>query len=145
MVNEQQLLKRLVDREVLGEAYAASSAYVMRKAFEANKALAPFKGRADLAPAIIKQFERQRTKRPDWVVLSAHLYALQLTGADRETRNAVKVVLRDKVLKADPMVGQFAAHVGNNLVKYKKRVPAGHYYAAEEVKGILGGLQRKEG
>ena len=143
MTNDQ-LIGLLEDPRVLLEAHAASSAYVMRKAFAESKELQVFGGRVDLAPAILDRIQRLSDAGSDPVVVSAHLYALELTGAATEVGAAVVQVLGDEALRADPMLGQFAGQTGASLIHTDDRVAAGSYFEPEELKGILRALQREE-
>ena len=104
-MDTDKLLGSLEDQHVLIEAYAASSSYVMRKAFAMSEKLEAFRGRNDLAPNILARIE-QLTKKPgDPVILGAHLYALELTGAKPEIRTAMLRVLEEEKLRDGPLVG----------------------------------------
>lgn len=143
-MNNDKLLGLLEDQRVLLDAYAASSAYVMRKAFAASKELQAFKDRTDLAPTILEKVGRL-TKRPgDPVVLSAHLYVLVLTGAEREILAATLQVLREKVLRDNPLAGQFAAQIGAKVVSLEKTVQESHF-EPDELEKVFHALELKEG
>ncbi len=116
-MERNRLLALLEDRETLLEAYAASSAYVLRKAYERIEALQAFKDKAALAPAVLERLEAHlEAGRPrDPVVIGAYLYALELTGARPETARAAAAVLRDPVFRQDPLVGQLAGRLGEHL------------------------------
>lgn len=117
---EDKLLAVLQDRQALLEAYAASSARVMRGVFERHKVLKPFRGRRDLAPAIL---ERLKGIHPpgDPVIIGAHLYALELTGARPEMARGVTFVLRAQGKKDPYLVGQLAGFTGAALLRPEGR------------------------
>lgn len=140
-----KLMDLLDDPGVLLEAYAASSAYVMREAFMASKQLQVFKRRRDLALAILGRVKLLTRKPRDPVVLGAHLYALELTGADDEIRAATLHVLRHKALQDDPLAGQFAGQIGFNLTHAKKKLAPGTYLAPADLQGVVKALEQKEG
>jgi hypothetical protein len=143
-MDNDKLLGLLEDHRVLLEAQAASSAYVMRKAFVASRELQAFAGRTNLAPALLERVERLTKEPGDPVVLGAHLYALELTGADDEIRAATLQVLGNEALRDDPLAGQFAGQVAARLVRFEDKVAAGSYFEPEELEGVLGALERKE-
>jgi len=118
---DEKLLAVLQDKKVLLEAYAASSAQVMRLAFQKIKALQPFKGRADLAPPVLEKLIGIRPPG-DPVVVGAHLYALELTGVRREIAKGVTFVLKDQGRKDPHLVGLLAGYTGVTLVKPEGRV-----------------------
>lgn len=108
-MTDEKLLALLEDQHTLLLASAASSAYVMRRGFEMAKSLQEFKGRADLAPAILERLTVHLKEPKDPTVIGAHLYALELTGAPKEMAQGAVMTLRR--LKEDPLAGQFAAQV----------------------------------
>ncbi len=113
---DDRLLALLQDQKALLEAYAASSARVMRLAFQQLKDMKAFKGRADLAPAILEKLTGLAAPG-DPVVIGAHLYALELTGARREIARAVKHALSNQGRKDPYLVGQLAALTGASLLR----------------------------
>lgn len=115
----EQLLKLLKDNHVLQLAYAASSDYVLRKSFGLIKELQVFRGKKELAPAILKQYEGFVKKLSNSVIIGAHLYALELTGEQETIRKAVITTLEQKELRQDPMVGQTAGKIASGLLRRK--------------------------
>jgi hypothetical protein len=115
----EQLLKLLEDAHVLRLAYAASSDYVMRLSFERIKELQAFRRKTELAPNILKQFENRIERVRDSVILGAHLYALELTGAQDALRKAVVATLDQKELRQDPMLAQTAGKIAARLLRRK--------------------------
>jgi len=115
-------LRLLEDRRVLLEAQAASSAYVLRRALEATKELQVFRGRADLANFLVQHVERFTAEPADPVVLAAHLYALELTGARRELIASTLRVLKARQWRGDALAGVFAGHVAAGLVRGRKQL-----------------------
>ncbi len=146
---DDRLLAMLQDRKALLEAYAASSARVMRLAFQQHKDLKAFKGRADLAPGILEKLAG--IKPPgDPVIIGAHLYALELTGARREIAKAVALVLRNQGRKDPYLVGQLAGFSGAGLVRPEGpgRVPpidATKAFKPKDLDEILKIVEREEG
>jgi len=116
-MERNKLMALLEDRETLLEAYAASSAYVLRKAYESIEALQVFRGKAALAPAVLQRLQAHLAAGSPWdpVVIGAHLYALELTGAHPETCRAVAAVLREPVFRQDLLVGQLAGRLARRL------------------------------
>jgi hypothetical protein len=143
-MNDDRLFNLLKDPHVLLEAHAASSAYVMRSAFDESKELSAFAGRTDLAAEIRERIAELAKERGDPVLLSAHLFALELTGAIGEARSAVEQVLRDEALRRDPLAGQFAGQVGARLVGSEDKIALGGHFSPEELGELLRALQRKE-
>jgi hypothetical protein len=115
----ERLLKLLEDTHALRLAYTASSDYVMRLAFEHIKDLQAFRGKTELAPAILKQYESFVERVRDSVILGAHLYALELTGAKEAVRKAVVATLDLKELRQDSMVVQTAGKIAVSLLRRK--------------------------
>lgn len=139
------LLESLEDQHVLIEAYAASSSYVMKKAFTTSEKLHAFKGRNDLALSILARIE-QLTKEPsDPVILGVHLYALELTGAKPEINAALLHVLEKEGLRTDPLIGQLAGEIGFNQVKPKNQLAPGAYLSAEELQSVADALKKEGG
>lgn len=148
---EDKIFAVLNNPKALLEAYAASSAGVMRLAFERNKDLQAFRGRKDLAPAIL---ERLTGLRPpgDPVVTGAHLYALELTGARTHIARAVAMVLKGIGEKDPHLVGQLAGFTGAALLRPEGarhpatpgRVPALRL-KRQELDEILKAVEREEG
>ena len=75
---EERFLNVLGDQEVLFDAYAASSAYVLHKAFEGIEQLQAFRGRKELAPLLVEHIDAMADEPADPIVFGAHLYALSL-------------------------------------------------------------------
>jgi len=142
---DNELLRRLQDQEVLLAAYAASSAFVMHRAFEAMEKLRAFRGRTDLAPAIVARLKALSKKPRDPVILGAHLYALGLTGARREMGKGISLILEKDLLRQDPLVGQLAGTMGAGLVHPKKKLAPGAVFQAKELEAILTALKEKGG
>lgn len=138
-------LESLKDQNVLIEAYAASSSYVMRKAFVASEKLDAFRGRNDLAPNILARIEQLTKKPSDPVILGAHLYALELTGAKPEIHTAILRILEEEKLRDDPLVGQIAGEIGFKLVKTRKQLTPGAYLTIDELQGVVEALKQEEG
>jgi hypothetical protein len=143
-MSNDRLLGLLEDQHILLEARAASSAYVMRKAFRACEELQAFKGRADIAPALLEKVGELIKEPTDPVILGAHLYALELTGADSETRAAMLQVLRNEALQGDPMVSQFAGHIGFNLIRPEEKLTPGTYLDQSELQKVVRSLEQEE-
>jgi len=146
---DDKLLAVLQDRKALLEAYAASSAGVMRLAFQRSKELRAFRGRKDLAPAIL---ERLTGIRPpgDPVVIGAHLYALELTGARVETAKGVAFVLRHQGRKDPYLAGQLAGFTGQAFIRPEGGRPARPVAPAkrlrpEDLEEILRAVEREGG
>jgi hypothetical protein len=78
----------------------------------------------------------------DPVVLSAHLYALGLTGDEAIERAAVTRVLADKQLREDPLAGQFAGRIGARLIRTRSAI--GQYLSPAELETIFNTLRKKE-
>ena len=118
-MSEEGLLRHLRDPEVLLQAYAASSAYVLRQAYQIIPELQAFRDKETLVSPVLEQLQliRQAPGHPDPVVVGAHLYALEIAGAEPETARAVASVLRDPVLRDDPLLGQLAGQIGASLLK----------------------------
>jgi len=114
---EEQQLKLLEDTHLLRLAYAASSDYVMRLSFERIEELNAFRRKTGLAPAILKQYKRLVETVRDSVILGAHLYALELTGATDAVRQAVVITLDQRELRQDPMVAQTAGKIAARLIR----------------------------
>lgn len=148
---DDRMLSVLNDPKVLLEAYAASSAGVMRLAFERSKDLQAFRGRKDLAPVIL---ERLTALRPpgDPVVTGAHLYALELTGARPHLARAVSMVLKGAGEKDPHLAGQLAGFSGTALLRSEgTRTPVAPPQAPpralkrQELAEILKAAEREEG
>ena len=145
MDTDKLIIESLEDQNVLIEAYAASSSYVMRKAFAASEKLDAFKGRNDLAPTILSRIEQLTKKPSDPVIFGAHLYALELTNAKPEIRAAVLHVLEKEELQNDPLVGQIAGEIGFKQVAPKKQLTPGAYLTVEELQGVVEALRQEGG
>jgi hypothetical protein len=142
-MNNEDPLTILEDQQILLDAYAASSAYVLRKIFNDEKKLKVFKGKTDLAPTILEKIQ-ELTKEPgNPVILSLHLFALELTGADAEIISGTVQVMRDKTFRLGTMEGQFACHVGSRFVGREKTEP-GSYFETEEIEEVFQALKGKE-
>lgn len=146
---DDKLLALLQDPKALLEAYAASSARGMRLAFQQHKELAAFKGRADLAPVVL---EKLMGLGPlgDPVFVGAHLYALELSGARRETAKAVGSLLRGQGRKDPYLVGQLAGITGAGLLRSRgpgreqPNAPA-RALKPKDLDEILQAVEREEG
>ncbi len=136
-------LEILRDRRVLLEAHAASSAYVMRRVFESSRELTVFSKRADLAPEIAGKIEKALEGRFDPVFLSAHLFALEMTGVRAQIVRATGRILRDKRALEDPLLGQFAGQIGSRIIGLKK--PSESHLTFEELKKVSQSLGQKGG
>lgn len=127
---DEKLLATLQDRRALLEAYAASSAWVMRRAFERVKDIQAFRGRKDLAPTLLEKLAGIGPPG-DPVIVGAHLYALELTGARREIAKGVVHVLKGPGRKDPHLVGQLAGfasavfmpRMGRETIALKVRRP----------------------
>ncbi len=137
----ERLLVMLEDRHALRLAYSASSDYVMRLSFERIKELQAFRGRTELSPAILKQYESLTEKVRDSVILSAHLYALELTGARDAIRKAVMMTLDQKELRQDSMVAQTAGKIAAQLLR--RRLPRGKDFSEQELDEIHAALRKE--
>lgn len=138
-------LEPLEDKSDFIEAYAASSSYVMRKAFAASEKLNAFKGRQDLAPAILAKIEQLLEKPGDPVILGAHLYALELTSAKPQINAAVLRVLEKEGLRDDPLIGQLAGEIGFKQATPDKQLTPGAYLTPEELKAVVDALKQEGG
>ncbi len=141
MPKDDKLLSLLEDRSILLDAYAASSVYVMQKAFKNIKRLQAFKDRTDLAPSLLKKIRNLTRKLRDPIILGAHLYALEITMARREILQATILVLKQPAHRYDPLIGQIAGHIGKRLL----RPPFADYLKPDELEDIFKNLQREEG
>ncbi len=142
-MEDVKLLKSIEDRRVLMEAYAASSSYVLRKAFAASEKLKEFEGREDLAPDILSKVEKLAEKPNDPVIIGAHLYALELTRAKPQLHTAVLRVLEKENFQEDPLIGQFAGGIAFKLVKTKKQFAIDAYFTKEELQGVVKALKQE--
>ena len=138
-------LKPLSDRNVLLEAHAASSAYVMQKAFAASEKLNAFRGRKDLAPAILAKIEELSANPGDPVILGAHLYVLELIGAKPELKEAILRLLENDGLRADPLIGQQAGEIAIRQAKPDKRLDPGANLSIEDLKDLADALKQSKG
>jgi hypothetical protein len=134
----------LNDFEILIEAYAASSPYVMREAFMRIKQFDSFKGRQDLAPDVIRKLSSLIKKPKDPVIIAAHLYALELIGQKKELRSSTSGVLGNNTLVNDPMVGQFAGQIGYRLLYPRRKLDPNAFISIAEMKKIASALKEKE-
>lgn len=144
-MDTDKLLESLEDRNVLLEAHAASSAYVMRKAFAASEKLHAFEGRNDLAPIILERIKQLTEKPCDPVILGASLFALELTNDKPEIHAAVLHVLEKEELRDDPLIGQLAGEIGFKLIKTRKQLTPGTYLTIDELQGVIEALGQEEG
>jgi hypothetical protein len=142
---DEQLLEILQDWRILRLAYAASSAYVMRLAFEETKDLEAFRGLTDLAASIRARYEELAAKNADTVMLGAHLYALDLAGARDAIRNAVMFTLENPRLRGDPRLAQFAGRMGAGLLAAGRRLSPGTDLSEDELERIHAELKGREG
>jgi hypothetical protein len=138
---DEDLLKLLKDAHALVLAYSASSEYVMRLSFDRIRGLQAFRGRAELAPDVLEQYEGLVERVHDSVVLGAHLYALELTGARHAVREAVVATLDRKDLRHDPMLGQAAGKAGARLLR--RRLPRGKDLSDQELDEVWGTLKKE--
>jgi hypothetical protein len=143
-MDNDELLGFLEDPKALMDAYAASSAYVLRKFFTASKKLQAFTGRTDLAPSLLEELKRQAKNLKDPVKLGALLYALELTGASREIRAGALHVLRNKALRDEPLAGQFACQIGARIVGFERETVE-NYFEPDERQRVYHALEVKEG
>ena len=141
MDTDKLIIESLEDQNVLIEAYAASSSYVMRKAFAASEKLDAFKGRNDLAPTILSRIEQLTKKPSDPVIFGAHLYALELTSDKPKIRAAVLHVLEKEEFRDDPLSGE----IGFKQVAPKKQLTPGAYLTVEELQGVVEALRQEGG
>lgn len=137
----RQLLKLLKDIRVLRLAYAASSDYVMRLSFGEIRELRAFRGKTGLAPDILKQYLALLGKVHDSVILGAHLYAIELTGAQDRVLRALVATLGHKELRADPRLAQTAGKMGARLLG--RRLPAGKDLNEQELAEIHRTLKKE--
>jgi hypothetical protein len=127
---DEQLFAILEDQRFLLRAYAASSARLMWQVFGRLRELQAFRGRKDLAPALVDKLVALRAPS-DPVVAGAHLYALRLTQARREIARGVTHVLRGQGRKDPHLAGQLAGFAGAVLA-----VPDGRETAAPARKAL---------
>ena len=144
-MENDKLLDVLQDPHVLFEAYAASSAYVMHKAFDITEQLQAFKGRSDLSETIRARIDKLTEERADPIIISAHLYALELTGSEPELRKATLHVLENPVFRDDPLTGQFAGEIGFHLMHAEKELSPGAYLSAKDMQRVVQSLETREG
>ena len=144
-MDTDKLLEFLEDQHALIEANAASSAYVMRKVFEASEKLQAFEGRNDLAPAILARIEQLTEKPSNPVILGACLYALELTSDKPKIRAAVLHVLEKEEFRDDPLSGQLAGEIGFKQVETKKQLAPGTFLTIDELQGVVEALKKEEG
>ncbi len=137
----EHLLKLLEDTHALRLAYAASSDYVMRLSFERIKELQAFRGKSELAPDILKQYENHVEKVRDPVILGAHLYALELTGAQDALGKAVVATLDQEELRQDPMLAQTAGKIAARLLR--RKLPRGKDLSEQEVDEVYSTLRKE--
>ncbi len=137
----EQLLKLLEDTHALRLAYAASSDYVMRLSFERIKELQAFRGKSELAPDILKQYENHLGRVRDSVILGAHLYALELTGAQDILRKAVISTLDQKEVRLDPILAQTAGKMAVRLLG--RKLPRGKYLTEQELDEVYSTLRKE--
>ncbi len=117
--NNKELLKLLKDMHVLRLGYSSSSDYVLRLAFDRIKELQAFRGKKELAPEILNQYESIIDKANDPVFLGAHLYALELIGVKDILFKAILITLDKKELRQEPMVSQLAGKIAASHLKIK--------------------------
>ncbi len=141
---EETPLSLLEDWRTLKLAYAASSDFVMRRAFETTKKFQSFRGRADLAPAILERFKALARGPADSVVLGAHLYALELTGAKPVLRAAIIFSLEEKRLREDPRTAQFAGKLGAAMLTPARKPSRGADLTEGQLDEVRDALRRQE-
>jgi hypothetical protein len=137
----------LHDKTALLEAYAASSARVMRQVFQQHRGLQAYKGRVDLAPVVLEKMLGIAAPG-DPVIFGAHLYALELTGARREIAKGVTFLLKGLGRKDPHLVGQFAGFAGAALLKPVERNAAGaapKVLRPQDLDEILKAVEREGG
>jgi len=144
-MDNDKLLDALQDPQVLIDAYAASSAYVMHKAFDSTSVLQAFKGRRDLSLAIRARIDKLIKTKVDPIIVSAHLYALELTGSEQDLNKATLHVLENSELRDDPLVGQFAGEIGFHLMHAEKELSPGAYLSMQDMDRVVQSLETREG
>lgn len=136
-MSDLELLRFLHDKTALIDAYTASSAYVMRKAFKQIAFFKKFKKRKDLAVKISQNYQTFLKKRLDPVILNAHVYALELTGEKVLLGKLSRSALRHKHLKVDPLVGQFIGYVGTKHFRPRVKVEPDKFFKSEELQNLI--------
>jgi hypothetical protein len=142
---DQALFRLLEDRRVLLEAHAASSAYVLRRGLEGTAALRAFRRRLDLAPLLLQRIEQLSTGPGDPVALAAHVYALELTGGQRELTTSLIGVLKTPRWREDTIVGVFAGHVANGLLRDRRKLTPDAHLLPSDLDKIREALERQRG
>jgi viroplasmin and RNaseH domain-containing protein len=140
-IENEKILNMLKDFNVLMLAYTASSDYVMRLSFEQIKELQVFRGKTELAPAILKQYRKIIKSFRDSVILGAHLYALELTGEKDSIKSAILSTLSLKELRQDPRVTQIAVKIAAKLIG--RRLPYGKDLNEKEIAEINAELTKE--
>lgn len=141
---EERFLNVLGDQEVLFDAYAASSAYVLHKAFEGIEQLQAFRGRKELAPLLVEHIDAMADEPADPIVFGAHLYALSLTGAEEPIGRGIRRVLGLESLRRDPLVGPLAAYEGAKLLRLEGPELRELNFRPQQMEAILHRLESKE-
>lgn len=141
---EERFLNVLGDPEILFDAYAASSAYVLHKAFEGIEQLQAFRGRKELAPLLVEHIDAMADEPVDPVVFGAHLYALVMTGAEETIGRGLRRVLGVESLRRDPLVGPLAAYEGAKLLHLDAAEMRDLSFRPQQMEGILHRLESKE-
>lgn len=142
---DETLLRLLEDRRVLLEAHAASSAYVLRRALEGTAALRAFRRRSDLAPLLLQRIEQRSTDPGDPVALAAHVYALELTGAQRELTTSLLSVLKIRRWREDSVMGVFAGHMASGLLRDRRKLAPDAHLLPADLDKIRQALERQGG
>lgn len=141
---EERFLNVLGDPEVLVDAYAASSAYVLHKAFDGIEPLQAFRGRKELAPMIVEHIDAMADEATDPVVFGAHLYALSLTGDQEPIGRGIRRVLSVESLRRDPLVGPLAAFEGAKLLHLEGPEVRELNFRPQQMETILHRLESEE-
>ncbi|MGA9398032.1 MAG: hypothetical protein WBV22_07215 [Anaerolineaceae bacterium] len=134
-------VKLLKDTHVLRLAYTASSDYVMFLAFQRIKELQVFRDNKATAPYILKQYTSVMDRISDPVILGAHLYALELTGAKADLRKALVDTLSHKKLRQDTMITQLAGKMAFRLLQ--RKIPPTKDLNNQELDGIRDALRKE--
>lgn len=141
---ETRLLNNLTDPQVLLPAYAASSAYVMHRAFQDMEEMEVFRSRAEMAPALVERLQALQDETTDAVILGAHLHALSLTGDPDNIRRGVRGVLKQDSLRGEPLVRQLAAFEGAEALHLRTPSSRELSFPPEEIDSILEKLEQEE-
>lgn len=140
-MDEKAVFDLLDDKELLLEAHAASSPYVMRRAFELARPMREFSGHVEFGGELHRRIARMAGEPAvDPVTLAAHVYALELTGATDELRSAAKSVLGQEALRDDEMVGQFVGYTAQRLMHPRKQISQAKHLEKQELEQLAEAL-----